>query len=397
MQIGIDACCWSNRRGFGRFTRELLNAVVAVPQDNSYVFFADRETAAQGGFPPGVEVVAADTKVAPTEAASGTGRRSAADLWALTREVKRHDLDLFFFPAVYSYFPILNRTKIIVTIHDMIADHHPDSVFPDAKLKLFWKIKQRVALRQSDLILTVSEHSKAQILDYFGLPSSRVAAISEGPSHVFGPLPRDETRRHILQRCGIGEAQRFVLYVGGISPHKNLKTLIEAYKQLIEDPKFADVKLVLVGDYQGDAFHSDYPALKNQVEASQLEEQVIFTGFVPDDELAHLYNAAAVFVLPSLEEGFGLPIVEAMACGTPVIGSDRGSIPEILGEGGLLFDPLRTETLLLALQQVLGDESLAQEMKRKGLARSKLFTWEAVALHTLAIFAQVAQGKNQAP
>ena len=126
MKIGVDACCWSNRRGFGRFTRELLTALVAEG-GHEYVFFADRETAEAATFPAGVEVVTAATTVSPTEAASAEGRRSLADLWALTRTVARHDLDLFFFPAVYSYFPLLNRTRVVVTLHDVIADHHPEA------------------------------------------------------------------------------------------------------------------------------------------------------------------------------------------------------------------------------------------------------------------------------
>src|SRR6266508_1305912 len=129
MRIGVDACCWSNRRGFGRFTRELLRAIVANDPNNEYLFFVDRETAVSCELPEDVEKVVAPTTVSPMNAASATGRRSLQDIWCLSRQVLRHDVDLFFFPAVYSYFPILNRAKIIVTLHEVIPERHPELVF----------------------------------------------------------------------------------------------------------------------------------------------------------------------------------------------------------------------------------------------------------------------------
>jgi len=391
MRIGVDACCWSNRRGFGRFTRELLSALLAVDQNNEYLFFVDKDTAATEEFPEGVNLVVAQTQVSPIQAASASGRRSLGDLWALTRQVMKHEVDLFFFPAVYSYFPIVNRTKVVVTIHDMIADNHPDSVFPNQKLKLFWKAKQQLAVRQARMILTVSQFSKRQIVDFFKIPESRVQAISEGPNAVFGLRDRDEKLNHVLRHYRLDPGRRFLMYVGGISPHKNLGALIDAYHQVQMDSRFSDVKLVLVGDYKNDSFFSDYPRLVSQVEQLGLRENVILTGFVEDQELAYLYNAASLLVLPSLEEGFGLPIVEGMACGTPVVASDRGSLPEILGDAGRFFDPYRPETIATTLRDVLGDATLRQEMSRRGLARAKQFTWEQAAKKTLGIFNELAR------
>src|SRR5262245_56287598 len=129
MRIGVDACCWANRRGFGRFTRELLQALIATDTSNEYLFFIDHHTAQFCELPDTVQKIVVQTDVSPTQAASSSGRRSLADLWALSREVFRHHLNLFFFPAVYSYFPIVNRTKIVVTLHDAIAEHYPELVF----------------------------------------------------------------------------------------------------------------------------------------------------------------------------------------------------------------------------------------------------------------------------
>ncbi len=392
MRIGVDACCWSNRRGFGRFTRELLEAMLAIDKKNEYFFFIDKDTAAGDGMPEKVRTIVAPTLVSPTEAASAEGRRSLRDLWALSRQVMKHRLDLFFFPAVYSFFPIFNRTKIVVTIHDVIADHHPDLVFPNRKLKLFWKLKQNVAIRQADLILTVSENAKQQIIEYFRLPESRVRAISEAARPVFAVLPQDKEMVRVLRRYSLDSGKRFLLYVGGISPHKNLQALVGAFHQLISDSRFADVRLMLVGDYKNDPFFSAYSSLKNYIDQLHLDERVIFTGFIADKDLAYLYNAAALMVLPSLEEGFGLPAIEAMACGTPVVSSDRGSLPEVLGEAGQFFDPLDTKMMADALRRVLADDDLRHEMSATGLVRARQFTWNKAAKDTLAIFDEVLSG-----
>jgi glycosyltransferase involved in cell wall biosynthesis len=393
MQIGIDATCWSNKRGYGRFTRDLLKALVAVDQDNDILFFVDKDTASLNDFPAGVKIVVAPTSVAPTEAASASGRRSIRDLWAMSRQVMKHDLDLFFFPAVYSYFPILNRTKIVVTIHDMIADHHPDKIFPNKKLMFFWKLKQNLAVRQADLILTVSEYSKRQIIDYFKFPESFIETISEAANPNFGVLPQNGKMAQVLNRFQLNHRERFLLYVGGISPHKNLKVLVDAYDQLIKDLAFSDVKLVLVGDYKSDSFYSAYASLKSHIEQLCLDERVIFTGFISDEVLAYLYNAASLLVLPSLEEGFGLPAIEAMACGTPVVSSNKGSLPEILGQAGHFFDPFRPESICNILQDVLSNDTVRNEMRRFGLLRSKQFTWQAVARKTLSIFDSLVDKK----
>jgi glycosyltransferase involved in cell wall biosynthesis len=312
----------------------------------------------------------------------------------MTRQVMKYDLDLFFFPAVYTFFPIVNRTKLIVTIHDMIADHHPELVFPHRKFKLLWKLKQNLAVRQAHLILTVSEYSKRQIVEYFAVPESRVRVIPEAASAAFGAHSRSEDVTHTLQRYQLDPRGRFMLYVGGVSPHRNLKALVDAYHRLSTDSMFSDVKLVLVGDYESDpfSFGSDYDSLKAEIEQLRLGEKVILTGFIEDRTLAHFYAAASLLVIPSLEEGFGLPAVEAMTCGTPVISSDRGSLPEIMGNAGRYFDPHRPETMLQLFKDLLSSDALRGEMTRCGRARAEQFTWERSATTFMSIIHDVVEG-----
>ena len=388
MRIGVDATCRDNKRGFGRFTNELLDALLEVDTTNEYLFFVDRDNGDSDAISGRVKTIAANTEFSPVKAAAADGRRSVKDLWAMSREVLRHKIDVFFFPAVYSYFPIFNRTKIVVTIHDVIADHHPELIFPDAKSKFFWKAKQNAAIRQANLIATVSEYSKQQIIEYFHLPESRLRIISEAARPVFKVLPSGAEMRETLARYELKADEKFLLYVGGISPHKNLSTLIDAFERIaVNQPQ---LKLVLVGDYKDDPFFSAYPALKKQVAEINLENKVVFTGFIADEDLAYLYNAATLLAFPSLEEGFGLPAMEAMACGTPVAASNCGSLPEVLGAAGRFFDPRDAQNIALVIEQILADDALRKQMSEDGLRRAENFLWKKAARETLGIFDELA-------
>ncbi|MEO6589706.1 MAG: glycosyltransferase family 1 protein [Pyrinomonadaceae bacterium] len=389
MKIGVDATCWDNKRGFGRFTRELLEALLEVDTTNEYLFFVDADHSGDA-IPSKVTKVVAQTGISTIKAASADGRRSVKDLWAMSRQVMRHKVDIFFFPAVYSYFPIFNRTKIVVTLHDVIADHHPEFIFPNFKSKFFWKLKQNAAIRQADLIATVSDYSKRQITEYFGLPDSRLRIISEAARPVFKVLPPDAESRDVLARYQLKPDEKFLLYVGGISPHKNLTTLIDAFNRIDKNADQTKIKLVLVGDYQDDPFFSAYPALKKQVAELKLENSVVFTGFISDEDLTYLYNAAMLLVFPSLEEGFGLPAIEAMACGTPVAASNCGSLPEVLGTAGRFFDPRDSQDMAQVIERVLTDDGLRNAMKASGLERVKQFLWQKAAQDTLAVFNELA-------
>jgi glycosyltransferase involved in cell wall biosynthesis len=389
MIIGVDATCRDNKRGFGRFTNELLESLLEVDTTNEYLFFVDRDSAGNGT-PARVKTIVADTEYSPMKAASADGRRSFKDLWAMSRQVLRHKVDVFFFPAVYSYFPVFNRAKIVVTVHDVIADHHPELIFPNAKSKFFWKLKQNAAIRQANLIATVSEYSKRQIVEYFKLPESRLRVISEAARPLFKVLPADNAFRSALERYGLKEGEKFLLAVGGISPHKNLAALIDAFEKICA-VQSSEIKLVLVGDYKDDPFFSAYPALKKQVAERGLEGKVVFTGFIPDDDLAFLYNAASLLVFPSLEEGFGLPAIEAMSCGTPVAASRTGSLPEVLGEAGRFFNPRDVDDMARVIQNILGDEATRTAMRESGLTRARQFRWQKAATETLDIFNELVK------
>ncbi len=385
MRIGVDASCWSNKRGFGRFTRELLSALLDRDTRDEYVFFVDSRSGCESEFPSAAKVVIAPTRDSAVESASASGRRSFGDLWSMSRTVLRNNIDVFFFPTVYTYFPVFNRTKIVLTIHDVIAEHHPELIFPNSRARFFWALKLSAAIRQADLVATVSEFSRSEIADYYRFPSSKIRLITEAAKPEFKVLPPALTRSASAS-YGISPGEQFLLCVGGISPHKNLDTLIEAFKLLREGETTVPVKLVLVGDYKDDPFYSAYPALKKQIAEYGFESEVIFTGFVPDEELARLYNEAMILVFPSIEEGFGLPAIEAMACGTPVVASRTGSLPEVLEAAGRFFDPADPREMANILSEVLNNELERRKMRNDGLQRSRLFSWDQAATDTLAIF-----------
>ncbi len=394
MRIGVDASCWTNRRGYGRYTRELLSAILNLDHQNEYWLFLDAETAHESkNLPERAKRVIVQTSRAATQAASASGHRSLRDLWAMGRAVQSRgrQIDVFYFPSVYTFFPVRIRAKVIVTIHDTIAEHYPHLIFPNRLAQLRWRLKVRWAISQADFVATVSEAAKRDIVMEFGLKKETVKVVPDAVSETFHPLYNDPATSQVLAKYGVEPDKRIILYVGGISPHKNLATLLDAYRSLTQRRALNNLRLVLVGDVQGDVFYSDYVALRRKAEALGLTNQVTFTGYLSDSDLIHFYNAAQVLVMPAFDEGFGLPAVEAMACGIPVVASRTEALREVVGEAGLYFNPHVPEELTNRVQELLDDAHLRTELGQKGLARAREFSWERSARAALAAFEEVAQ------
>jgi glycosyltransferase involved in cell wall biosynthesis len=390
MQIGVDANCWANRRGYGRFARELLHALLHGDQHNTYCLFLDAGTKQQAAdIPDAVKQVIVPTSQAAVEAASASGHRSLHDLWVMGEAVRRHrpPLDMFYFPSVYTFYPLRIRKPIAVSIHDTIPERYPQLVFSGRMQRLMWTLKVRWAVRQATAILTVSETSRRAIASTFGVPAERVHVVADAPSAIFRPVADAARVRPVLARYGIAPQECYILYVGGISPHKNLSTLLEAYAMLVASLSGSDPpRLVLVGDCQRDVFLSSFAELQRKAEGPELAGRVIFTGFVPDDELVCLYSAAELLVMPAFDEGFGLPAVEAMACGTPVVASHAGALPEVVGDAGVFFDPRSPTELKTCLEGLLRDDVRRAAMRARGLNRASDFSWKRSAAAALAAF-----------
>ncbi|MGI8593481.1 MAG: glycosyltransferase family 4 protein [Solirubrobacteraceae bacterium] len=395
MRIGVDATSWGNRRGFGRFARNAVGRLIALDGESEYVLVTD--AADQTPLPNGVRVRSVRLSRPPGEAACADDARSPVDLARLSAAAARGRFDAFLFPSVYTYFPVPGCSEV-VGIHDAIADQLPHLTLPSRRARTFWKAKERTAIRRAARVFTVSEASRTVLVERFGLSSDGIAIVPEAPDPVFTPRGASAIERE-LAPLGL-EAGRYFLFAGGISPHKNVLALVDAYARLREvresgaggergaaggksaswGSSAADVPpLVLVGDLKDDPFFSIARDLRARIVGLELEAHVRLPGFVSDEALACLYSAATAVVLPSLIEGFGLPAVEAAACGAPVLLSDLPSHRASLGGAALYFDPEDVQAIAAAMAWALEEPGRTLALAQGAREAVAGLTWDASA------------------
>jgi glycosyltransferase involved in cell wall biosynthesis len=380
MKIGVDATSWQNNRGYGRHERALLRALLALDRENRYTFFMDSKELSEQ-VPAGAEVRMIASSAATATAAAANGSRSLGDMWMT-------DLDVLLFPTIYSFVPTLTRAKRIVVVHDTIAETFPELTLPNRKSRLFWQAKVGLGRAQADALVTVSEYSRRKIVERFGMRPEQVFVVGEAGDAVFRRIP-DARLTPALEKAGVRPDRRLVVYVGGFSPHKNLEALVEAFARIAARDAFSDAMLVMVGEYKEEVFHSYHGTIAARVEQLGIRDRVVFTGYLSDDDLAVLLNLSAVLALPSLMEGFGLPAVEAAACGCPVAATTESPLPELLAGGGIFFDP-RGQGLEPALEELLGSEELRRSMGDSAAAAAGRLTWEAAAHQMLDVIRKVS-------
>jgi glycosyltransferase involved in cell wall biosynthesis len=290
-------------------------------------------------------------------------------------------IDLFH--ATEHLLPRLRRARSVFTLHDTAYIHQPQYHLP--RNRIYLRLMMPRFLARSDAVIAVSEHTRRDAERWYGLTGSRLHVIPEGVDAAFHPVTDAGVVADVRARYHL--PQRFILYVGTIEPRKNLVTLLEAYSALRAGGRHADVGLVIAGGkgwLYGDFF--------TRLRALGLEDSVRLTGYVPEADLPPLMSSADVFAFPSSFEGFGLPPLEAMASGVPVVSSNASSLPEVVGEAGLLVPPQDVGGWTEALGRLLADSQLSAELRGRGLERAKLFTWEAAARKTLAVYEAVARG-----
>ena len=266
---------------------------------------------------------------------------------------------------------LMDLKKTIVTCHDVIPIAYYNTRNP------IWKLNIK-GLRKAERIITVSEFSKKDIVKYVKYPEENIEIIPNAVDHNLYYQNRD---KKALKKYGIREDEKIVLYVGAEEPRKNIHFLINSFSKLKN--KIPQVKLLKVGLPNDVGVRGK---LLKHIESLNLQKDIIFTGYVSESELAEIYNAVDLFVFPSLYEGFGLPPLEAMACGTPVITSNTSSLPEVVGEAAVTVDPFDVNRFAEEMHELLTDESLRHEMIKKGLKRSKLFNWDDSAKKTLNVY-----------
>jgi len=268
-------------------------------------------------------------------------------------------------------------------MHDVIAETFPKLTVPRLSARVFWNAKVALGRMQADALITVSEYSRECILKRFGGDRSRIHVVGEAADPIFGKLefPAPTAR---LKELGLDGTRRLAVYLGGFSPHKNLIALVNAFREVAGQPEFSDLIFAMVGDNSGDAFHTYFGEIAAHVGTLGLRDRVVFTGFLKDEDVAALLNLAKVLLLPSLMEGFGLPAVEAAACGCPVIATKASPLEGLLEGGGIYIEPTEGE-IARALEFVLSSEETRLRMGEEALRAAQRLTWDHAARQLMEV------------
>lgn len=378
MHIGIDAHAIGAQQGGNEtYIRGLIRALAAIDDRNRYtIYLAEpdaaaewRETFVQNHPNFEVQLLPKPTPLVRVPV-------------FLTYELRQHPVDVL---HVQYTAPPFCPIPVVATIHDLAFEHLPETFTRRGSLQL--KLTVRRTAQKAARIATVSEYSRQDLLRTYKLPPEKVAVTYNGVEPHFTPQAQFNEVAEIKQQFGI--ARDYLLAVGSLQPRKNLVRLIRAYAKLRTESESFSPQLVIVGRKLWLA-----EEIFAEVRRQRWAEDVILTGYVSDNDLPKLYRQATAFVYPSLFEGFGLPPVEAMACGTPVITSDVSSLPEVTGRAALLIDPKNQTSIESALLQIMRDQELRAEMRERGIEQAKKFTWQAAAEKTLQLYQESFEARR---
>ncbi|NLS76176.1 MAG: glycosyltransferase family 4 protein [Chloroflexi bacterium] len=363
MRIGIDArISYYSGAGIGQYTKQLIRALSQVATTDEFTILQSRKDQSSLVDHPRFR-----------RRSLWTPSHHRLEQLTLPLEVALADVQLLHSPDFIP--PFRRKCKSVITIHDLAFLLYPNLLTRESA-RYYSQIDE--ATRRTDHIIAVSESTKRDIMRLLGVHDKYVTVIHEAADPIYRPLDRGEAAAWVQDRYHL--VGKYVLFMSTIEPKKNLPMLLQAFRQML-DTYHIKAKLVVAGD-RGWLFEDVFQT----VERLKLSEDVIFLGRVTNEELLNLYNAAQVLVHPALYEGFGLTPLEAMACGTPVIVSNASSLPEVVGDAGLLVDPKDPEDLAVAMARVLTTPELQQELRHKGLRRAKNFSWAKAAAQTLELY-----------
>lgn len=382
MRIGIDARFLTHPQpgGFKTYTRNLIAALADIDAKNEYVLYIDRPADQDTPLPDQPNFT---TCIVPGSLPLlGMPWREQV---GLSRQATRDKLDLLHSPSLTA--PLCLTCPSVVTIHDMIwffPERFSKGSPSSGKRKLmgwYYRFVPHFAARRAAALLTVSQAAKESIVRHLGLPPSQIFVTHEAAGHIYRRVDDPEKIEALRQKHNL--VSDFILAIGSADPRKNIATLVRAYALL---PTFLQEQYQLAIVWTHNLLAAD---LAEQIEALDINSRLQFLERVSDEELVLLYNAASLFVFPSLYEGFGLPLLEAMACGTPVVAANNSSIPEIVGEAALLIEAEDTEAMAGTIARVLVDEILRTVLIEKGLKRAASFSWTKCARQTVAVYRRV--------
>jgi glycosyltransferase involved in cell wall biosynthesis len=362
--------------GIGRYAVELLRALDSTQQDLEIILLTTEREDPLGLWEEFEHHPLPGCRLLPALMTAGN--------LLLSQAARRYQLDILHDPnGIAPFFGPPNGAKRIVTIHDAFAYIYPETNSTLENWRYRWMLTKTARL--ADAVITTSQCSKKDLIHHLDLKPDQVKVTPEGVHPRFAPLLDRHACKAVLNRYGI--PQPYLFYLGGINPRKNITRLLEIFSRV--RTSFPEVRLVIGGKRQWATDKIDQ-ALKRL----KLENWVQFTGYVPDADLPALYTSAEVFIFPSLYEGFGLPPLEAMACGAPVVASSAGSLPEVVADAALTVNPYDVGEMVAAIKLILGDPVLRIGLRRRGLQRASLFTWEETARETLKIYQQLHEPKT---
>ena len=375
MKICLDACVLTQpMTGIARYTLNLIEALTKIDSENEYFVIFD------GDIP---KTISMNRNFTPIFSKKRVPIPFFASQIYLPHLLKKLKIDVFHCPRNWP-FPFLKLCKYVVTVHDVypLLFSQDFSSVKDLLYYKYYKVLTYSIPKKVDAIITVSENSKIEITRLLGIPGNRVTVIPEAADKIFRDMSDQIAKKRVVAKYNI--SLPFILHVGGIQSYKNTSSLIQAFHRLHNSSNAINHNLVIIG-----RLGRSEANVKELVNKLDLDDRVIFTGFVCDEDLVLLYNAAELFVHLSLYEGFCLPILEAMACGTPVLASNSSAIPEVTGNAGLLVDPMNTDRIAEGMLTLLSNNDLRQELRQKGLKRAKSFSGEEAAKRTLGVYERV--------
>jgi glycosyltransferase involved in cell wall biosynthesis len=368
--------------GVGTYTRNIVRALGRLDQSNQYALIGSPQKVAEIGPLP------ANFQTVPL-LDDGTSAKGYLEFRGI---LKRLQCDLVHIPHLF-WMPRTLPCPYVMTVHDVLEHMYRAHDRSNLRRSLHFHLTRRV-LKGAGRILAVSKHTKSEIENLFGIRASRIEVVYNAIDERFLHGHASETDRQVLAERYL-VTYPFLLYAGRISPHKNLVRIIEAFSalkaELEKEEKFPDLKLIIIGDEL-----SKHPDLRRTVIRGGVQNDVRFMGFVPIEMLRIFYDAAKIFVFPSLYEGFGLPPVEAMAHGTPVVTSNTSSLPEVVGNAAVLVNPENVFEIMRALLRVLLDQPVREKLKQRGYEQAKKFSWDTSARRIIEVYEEVAETNRPA-
>jgi len=376
MRIAIDARMGHTRVGIGVYVRGLLNGLAKIDKINNYYIIINKNK--KENFVP---IQDNFHKIYTRVTYSDYLRRDFWEQAYLPLKLPKAKIDIYHGPNFT--LPLFSRAKKIVTIYDMTLFITPEAYKRLSRFRVQWLLK--LSAKKANKIIAGSENTKRDIIEILKLPNEKIKVIYIGIDDIYRPIADKYKLGNIKNKYKIDS--KFILHVGSLQARKNIPRLIEAYSKLPME-LLAKYQLVIAGKRSWKV-----EEILAKVKQLGLNDKVVFTGFVDDNDLPLLMNAANLLVFPSLYEGFGIPPLEAMACETPVVASNTSSIPEVVGDAALLFDPYNIKEMTKAINRALTDVKLRNKLRKRGFERIKQFSWEKAARETLQVYKEVYKNK----